>query len=78
MLAFAISGSFELLFILIIGLIVLVPAAVAVVALVIVFSRSRNRSADDPNLTPCPDCGRLVSLRAATCPQCGCPLQTQP
>jgi HEAT repeat protein/uncharacterized OB-fold protein len=29
-------------------------------------------------LTPCPDCGNLVSTRAASCPKCGSRLQTRP
>jgi hypothetical protein len=29
------------------------------------------------NLYPCPSCGRLVSRLAASCPQCGSPLQQQ-
>lgn len=28
----------------------------------------------NPNLLPCPDCGRQVSRRAASCPSCGCPI----
>ncbi len=27
-------------------------------------------------LTPCPDCGKLVSKRASQCPNCGCPIST--
>ena len=61
----------------IIGVFVLVPVAV-VVALVVALTCSRKASGTNPNLRPCPDCGRFVSLRAATCPQCGCPLQAQP
>ena len=26
------------------------------------------------NLSPCPDCGRMLSRLAATCPQCGRPM----
>ena len=29
------------------------------------------------NLFPCPDCGRLISVRAATCPHCGGPVTTK-
>ena len=29
-------------------------------------------------LVPCPDCGKEVSPRAPTCPQCGAPLQAKP
>lgn len=27
-----------------------------------------------PKLRPCPDCGKEISVRAAVCPQCGCPI----
>lgn len=26
-----------------------------------------------PNLIACSDCGRMISRRAVSCPQCGCP-----
>ncbi len=70
---FGMPGPLELL---IIGFIVLVPAAI-VVAVIVAMSHSRNPPARNPNLEPCSDCGRQVSLRATTCPQCGRPLQTQ-
>lgn len=72
MLAFSMPGPIELI---IISMVVAVPVAI-VVALVVI---QRGRKASDINskLTPCPDCGRFVSLRATTCPQCGCPLQRQ-
>ena len=28
----------------------------------------------NPNTINCPDCGHIVSRRAAQCPQCGCPI----
>lgn len=28
----------------------------------------------DPRLTPCPDCGKVISKRADQCPHCGCPI----
>jgi hypothetical protein len=31
-------------------------------------------SSDNPKLRPCPDCEKMVSRRAAVCPNCGCPL----
>ncbi|TWT84749.1 hypothetical protein CA13_62290 [Planctomycetes bacterium CA13] len=73
MLAFGAPGLMELI---IIGVILFIPVAV-VVALVVVLTRSRKASGSNPNLKPCPDCGRFVSLRATTCPQCGCPLQRE-
>ncbi len=30
------------------------------------------------NLIPCPDCGRMVSKLAKSCPRCGRPLESQP
>ena len=73
MLAYFLPGPIELI---IIGVIVLVPVAI-VVALVVALKLSRKPSGSNPNLKPCPDCGRFVSLRATTCPQCGCPLEAQ-
>jgi hypothetical protein len=68
MLAFlGFPGPVELM---IIGVMLLVP-----VAIVVALTRSRKPLGNNPNLRPCPDCGRFVSLRATTCPQCGCPLQ---
>ncbi len=73
MLAFWTPGPLELVLVGVIGLVL----SAVVVALVVVLNGSRNASGNNPNLKPCPDCGRFVSLRATTCPQCGCPLQTQ-
>jgi hypothetical protein len=44
------------------------------VVLIIYFARKQS-PAPNPNLTPCPDCGRLLSRQAITCPQCGRPMQ---
>jgi hypothetical protein len=49
----------------------------AIVVLVVVLSmlrKGRGGAAINPNLYPCPDCGRLVSRQAPDCPQCGRPL----
>ena len=32
---------------------------------------------ENPKLKPCPDCGRMVSRLAPSCPQCGRPLEPQ-
>ena len=29
------------------------------------------------NLVKCPDCGRMVSRNATSCPGCGCPFETE-
>lgn len=65
--------------IIIIGLVCLAPLA-ALIAIVIVLARSKKTGLDptqNPNLVPCPDCGRMVSRRAPSCPQCGRPLMPQ-
>jgi hypothetical protein len=66
----AAPGPFELL---IIGLVCLLPIIVGIVLAVVLISRSRLPT--NPDLQPCPDCGRRLSPRAASCPHCGCPLQ---
>lgn len=63
--------------------------AVLVFAIVLHFTRGSRRSSappeydvpqvgrliapPNPRLHPCPDCGRMISVRAAACPSCGCP-----
>lgn len=63
--------------------------AVLVFAIVVHFTRGSRRSSappeydvpqvgrliapPNPRLHPCPDCGRMISVRAAACPACGCP-----
>ncbi len=43
-----------------------------VIFAVVVGIRTRSASqSSNPNLRPCPDCGRYISIRATTCPQCG-------
>lgn len=48
-----------------------------VIAAVILYYALRKKPLPpNPNLSPCPDCGRLVSHQAASCPQCGRPLNS--
>lgn len=48
-----------------------------VIAVVILYYALRKKPLpSNPNLSPCPDCGRLVSHQAASCPQCGRPLNS--
>jgi hypothetical protein len=35
-------------------------------------------SAVNPNLVPCPECGRLISRAASACPGCGPPMTPTP
>jgi len=62
-------GPFELIILL--GIV-----AVVVVVVLLVTQNGNRKPVNNPNLEPCPDCGRLVSLSATTCPQCGRPLGT--
>lgn len=59
-------------------IIVLGMVAVLVTIVVIVIATTRRvnpPSSGNANLAPCPDCGRMISLRATTCPHCGGPVQ---
>ena len=64
-------GILELIIVVaVLGVLVAVPAAI-VVAVVAKGSGKR----DNPNLHPCPDCGKFISVRAVTCPGCGAPVK---
>lgn len=60
---------------LIIGFVLVVPLVIIVVVLVVV-SSGRKTQGPNPNLMPCPECQGLVSIRAASCPKCGCALKS--
>lgn len=66
-------GIFELLIVL--GILGLLVGGVVVV--VIVTTSKRQGGSANPNLFPCPDCGRYVSRLAASCPNCGRPLASK-
>ena len=70
MFAFLTPGS------LIVGLLCLgvVGGGVAIAVLLIVRATQKNNDTTNPNLRPCPDCGRTVSISAQSCPGCGRPL----
>jgi hypothetical protein len=70
-------GSLGLIHWLILGVLCLVPVAVVVaVALIVILSTKSSKHQNRSNLDPCPDCGRMVSRSAVTCPHCGRPLQS--
>jgi hypothetical protein len=59
-------------------LLLILGAIVAGAVIAVVFAvirQSGARPSDNPNLAPCPDCGRYISVRAATCPLCGAPVK---
>lgn len=56
----------------------LMLGGVVAVVMILVNSQSRSSTPSNPNLTPCPDCGRFVSRLAISCPQCGRPLSPPP
>lgn len=64
---------------LIVGFVALLMlGGVVAVVIILVNSQSRSSTPSNPNLTPCPDCGRFVSRLAISCPQCGRPLKAPP
>ncbi len=61
----------------IVGLVGLVVVS-GVIAVVVVLTTSKRQSGTaNPNLFPCPDCGRQVSRLAKSCPNCGRPLASE-
>ena len=67
--------SLGILEILIILALVGVPAVIVILLIAAAGRRSGTSGSDNPNLRPCPDCGRAVSVRASVRPQCGGPLK---
>jgi hypothetical protein len=74
MLAFFSVGPLELLIVL--GLLGLLAVGV-VIAVVVILAASKKGGSANPNLFPCPDCGRQVSRLAKSCPNCGRPLASE-
>ncbi len=67
-------GYMELLIIILVGILFIgAPLTIAIVAIAI--SKRNSRAAAGGNLRPCPDCNRMVSMLAESCPQCGRPLK---
>lgn len=67
-------GIFELL--IIVGTLGLLVVGVVVVVVVVLTTSKRKGGSANPNLFPCPDCGRHVS-RLAKCPNCGRPFASE-
>jgi predicted amidophosphoribosyltransferase len=68
-------GILELLIIL--GILGLLVGGVVVVIVVVLAASKRQGGSANPNLFPCPDCGRHVSRLAASCPNCGRPFSSE-
>lgn len=68
---FGMPGPLEMI---ILGLMCLGVLAVVVVLVVVLTTQ---RTAANPDLYPCPECGRPVSVHAKSCPQCGYPLHAE-
>lgn len=47
----------------------------AIAAVVIAYIARSQSIGTGPNLMPCPECKRMISRLATTCPQCGHPLR---
>jgi len=57
----------------------LLGAVVCLVGLIVTLALVLPRMlGGNPNLTSCPDCGRLVSKLATACPHCGHPRSAKP
>ena len=69
MAAMFMPGPMELIIVL--GMIGLMAIFIVVMIAALRFGSSSRKN---PNLAPCPDCGRLISIRATTCPHCGGPV----
>jgi len=67
---FGMPGFLELI-------IVLMCFAVFAGIVILVVVLTTQKVTKNPDLYPCPDCGRPVSVHAESCPQCGCPLKTE-
>jgi len=68
-------GVFELLMIL--GVLCLLVLGVVIVVVVVLTTSKRRSISANPNLFPCPDCGRHVSRLAKSCPNCGRPFLSE-
>lgn len=66
------GGSYELL---IVGGMLAIPVILGG-GLLFMMTRSRQEPPTPGALQPCPDCRRSISRRAASCPHCGCPLDS--
>jgi hypothetical protein len=69
---FGMPGIIELLIVGIIGFII--PL---IILLIVLGVNRRGSTKNNPNLRGCPDCHAAVSIHAASCPRCGCPLKPE-
>ena len=60
------------------GALAIVALVVIVIAVAVTMRREQRDSRANPNLVPCPDCGRVISLAANACPGCGRPTTATP
>lgn len=65
-------GISELVIMGVLGILLLGLPLAIVVAIAILSRRPRDLE-PNPNLAPCPDCHKLVSIHASACPHCGRP-----
>lgn len=73
-------GGFAVIhWLILLGIAGLVFGVPLVIVLLLVSTNRRNSGMhgfDNPNLTPCPDCGKYISRLAVACPNCGRPLKS--
>jgi hypothetical protein len=72
---FAFIGPGETIVVGLVGMLLLLGTVGGVTVVLLVAKAARkNGGTANPNLRPCPDCGRKISTSAQTCPGCGRPL----
>jgi hypothetical protein len=67
--------SFIGILVLLVAAVVLVLIPIGIVLVVSSVSRRKDDLAINPNLAPCPDCQKLISIHAPMCPHCGRPMK---
>lgn len=63
--------SFAAFVILILAAIALIAIPVGIVVAISMALRRQSGTSANPNLFPCPDCQKLISIQATACPNCG-------
>lgn len=69
------SVSLAWVSVLLILLLLVIAVPLGIIAGVYAISRRPRDELTNPNLAPCPDCQKLISIHASSCPHCGRPMK---